>query len=289
MDKRFLFIYNPISGGAKNNFVRSFEKAKHLFPNHELMITTHVGHARELTNRYKSEFDVMVAVGGDGTVNEIASSIVHSNTSLGIIPLGSGNGFARHLKIPMSASKALQKLSKSNPEPQDVIEVNGQYFLNVAGVGFDGHVSLMFNQTKARGFWSYAKLALVEYIRYKEFMYTLIVDGTTCEGNAFVIAFANSTQYGNQFHIAPNATSDDGIIHISILRKPHVLAVPFLVYKVFKGRITGSKYFKELSGKDITLKSNGQLAMHYDGEVYQETGEDELHFRILPKAVNVLQ
>ena len=287
MDKRFLFLYNPISGGAKSNFVEIFEKTKYLFPDHAIMTTTHVGHARELASQYKNEYDVIVAVGGDGTINEIASELVHTNTKLGIIPVGSANGLAFHLGIPMNVEDALKKLKAGSDKQIDIIEMDDRVFVNVAGVGFDGHVNTLFNQTKLRGLWSYAKLVFTEYIRYKEFEFTIVVDEVTYIGSAFFIVFGNSTQYGHNFHIVPNANSADGILHVTLVRKPPFVLVPFLLRQVFKGKALDSKYCTEVAGKEVTLHYTNQ-ALHLDGEVPPDKNEKELHFRVLQGALGVI-
>ena len=173
MDKKYLFINNPISGGSKNNFVEIFKPLQSKFPNHRVINTTHVGHARELASQHKNDFDIIVAVGGDGTISEIASALVNTTVPMGIIPQGSGNGFANHLGIPNKITKALQQLLYGTPKPVDTIVLNQQPFVNIAGVGFDGLITELFNKTKLRGIWSYVRLVLTEFWLFKEWKYTL--------------------------------------------------------------------------------------------------------------------
>lgn len=287
MDKRYLFIHNPISGGAKSNFPEVFEKTKYLFPDHALISTTHVGHAKELAHQYKNEFDVIVAVGGDGTINEIASELIHTQTKMGIIPVGSANGLAFHLGIPMEVEEALKKLKAGTEKTIDVIEMGDRIFVNVAGVGFDGHVNTLFNQTKLRGLWSYAKLVFTEYMRYKEFEFTLVADEVKYSGTAFFIVFGNTTQYGHNFHFAPNANTEDGILHVTLVRKPPFVFVPYLLRKVFKGKALDTHYCTEVAGKEITLHYTNQ-ALHLDGEIPQEKNGEKLHFKVLQGALKVV-
>ena len=287
MDKSYLFINNPISGGAKSSFEKVFESRKNSFPNHKIINTTHVGHAKELANQYKNGFDVIVAVGGDGTINEIASVILNTNTQLGVIPNGSANGLAFHLGLPMKIDEALDRLLESTAKPIDVIKVNEHVFVNVAGVGFDGHINVLFNQTKLRGLWSYAKLIFLEYLRFKPFHYTIHMNDSTYQGNAFFLVFANTTQYGHNFHIAPNAQVNDGIMHITLVTKPPFVLVPFLIRTVFKGKALESKYCTELTCKEMTLEFNNE-AMHLDGEIPNNEGVKKLRFSVLEKMLNVI-
>lgn len=287
MDKSYLFINNPISGGGKNIFTKIFESHKKDFPDHKVINTTHVGHAKEIALQNQNDFDVIVAVGGDGTINEIASVIINSDTKLGIIPNGSANGLAFHLGLPMKIDEALHKLLESSVKPIDVIKVNNNIFVNVAGVGFDGHINILFNQTKLRGLWSYAKLIFSEYLRFKPFNYTISINDALYQGNAFFIVFANTTQYGHNFHIAPNAEVNDGIMHITLVTKPPFILMPFLIRTVFKGKALESKYCTELTCKEMTLNFNNE-PMHLDGEIPNNNGVKELHFKVKEKVLNVL-
>ena len=287
MDKRYLFIHNPISGGNKHHFLKEFELVKHHFANFKLITTTHQGHARELAAQFKNDYDVIIAVGGDGTINEIAASLVHSNTALGIIPNGSANGLAHYLGIPISVSKAAKRLQNSTTKHIDVITANNRIFVNVAGVGFDGHVNILFNRTKFRGLWSYAKLVFTEYVKYKEFDYTLLVDDKEYKGLSFFIAFANTTQYGHNFHIAPNALAEDGILQIIVLRKPPFILLPYLIYLIFKGKIAKSKYYREIKGSKVTLHYP-QRAYHLDGEIPENLDINKLDFNVLEGALKVI-
>lgn len=287
MDESYLFINNPISGGGKNNFVQIFDNHKSKFPVHQIVNTTHVGHAKEIATQYKNKFDVIVAVGGDGTINEIASVILNTNTLLGVIPNGSANGLAFHLGLPMEIDKAILHLLNATSQPIDLISVNHRIFVNVAGVGFDGHINVLFNQTKLRGLWSYAKLVFTEYIRFKPFNYSIRIKESSYQGKAFFIVFANTTQYGHNFHIAPNAEVNDGIMHITLVTKPPFILLPFLIRTVFKGKALESKYCTELTCKEMTLQFNNE-AMHLDGEIPTNDGVKELHFKVLEKVLQVI-
>ncbi len=266
MDKKFLFINNPISGRGKQDFIQLFKTYQSKFPNHTIINTTHVGHAKELAIKHQANYDVIVAVGGDGTINEIASTLIGTDIPLGIIPKGSGNGFANYMGISRDMHRSLQQLLTGTCKAIDTVLLNDKPFVNVAGVGFDGHISKLFNQSNTRGFWNYVRLSFKEFFTFKEFEYSIVSDFKLTSGKAFVIAIANTSQYGNNFKIAPNANSNDGIINIMLYRKPSLWVVPYIVWSVFKGKILGSKYCTEIKGKEITLKSANQI-VHVDGEV----------------------
>jgi len=286
MNRSFLFIHNPISGGSKSNFIKIFESQKHKFSNHRIINTTHRGHAKELAAKYKNDFDVIVAVGGDGTVNEVASALVNTNTIMGIIPQGSGNGFSNHLGISLNKIKALNALLLNNEQTIDSILIQKNTFVNVAGIGFDGHITQLFNQTKSRGLWSYARLVLTEFFKFKEFDYTLRANNETLKGTAFIIALANSSQYGNNFTIAPNAKSNDGLVNVLIFKKPSIWDAPFIIWQIFKGKSINKKYGTEVVSNTLTLQHPNQ-PIHLDGE-FVTLNTTELSLRVEPSSLQVI-
>ncbi len=286
MDKKYLFINNPISGGSKNTFIEVFDSQKHLFPNHQVINTTHIGHAKELATQYKNDFEVIVAVGGDGTINEISSALVHSNTAMGIIPQGSGNGFANHLGVSKKPTIALNQLLSGTAKHFDTVLINNNTYVNVAGVGFDGHITNLFNQTKRRGLWSYARLVIVEFFKFKEFKYSLVANGKTIDGHAFIIALANSSQYGNNFNIAPNAKSDDGVINVMIYKKPSIFIAPYIIWQIFRGKTISKKYCTEVVSNHFTLQHPNQ-PIHLDGEAAR-FNTAELNIQVKPSSLQVI-
>ena len=286
MDCRFLFIHNPISGGSKSNFTKIIESQKHQFPKHQIINTTHIGHAQELAAQYKNDFDVIVAVGGDGTVNEVASALVNTNTAMGIIPQGSGNGFSNHLGISQNKLKALNALLVGKAKILDSVLINNSTFVNVAGIGFDGHITKLFNQTKSRGFWSYARLVLTEFLKFKEFDYKLVADNNTIKGSAFIIALANSSQYGNNFNIAPNAKSNDGLVNVLIFKKPSILVAPYIIWQIFRGKTINKKHCTEVISNKVNLQQPNQ-PIHLDGE-FVKLGPTELNIQVEPASLQVL-
>lgn len=282
--RSFLFIYNPNSGKKDGKFLHYFEQQKHLFKHCELVKTKYRGHAYELTRKHHSEFDVVVAVGGDGTINEVASALYQTKTALGIVPQGSGNGLARHLGI--TPQTALQQLLKGSAQSIDMVKLNDKLFINVAGLGFDGHISYLFNQSQKRGFISYLLLSVKEYFSFNPFAYELIADTTTSQGKAFVIALANSSQYGNNFIIAPRASVADGKLQVLIFKKPKIGRIPLMVWRIFRGKPLPQRDCLVTTASQATIYAPGQR-VHIDGEV-AEINSHHLQAQVVPACLQVI-
>lgn len=224
------------------------------------------GHATELArNAAANNFDFVVAVGGDGTVNEVAQGLIGTQLPMGIIPKGSGNGLARHLGIPVSVPLSLADLFDSNVVAMDTFTVNGKLSLNVSGIGFDGHIANLFGETVKRGLGGYVKITVSEFFQFKEFEAELRVGSETIKRNAFVMAIANSSQYGNNARIAPLASVCDGVLHVSILKKVPPYRLDF-VYSFFTGKIHRSEYCEVIEAKNLTITTSKAMAYHVDGE-----------------------
>ncbi|UII30021.1 YegS/Rv2252/BmrU family lipid kinase [Fulvivirga ulvae] len=272
--KKILFIVNPKSGTRdKRNIPMLLEKYldsdKFVY---ETIFTCYAGEASKISETNRNKFDIIVAIGGDGTINEVAGPLTNSNTVLGIIPCGSGNGLARHLKIPRNIKRAIQLLNKRCTSTIDTITLDEKTFLNVAGVGFDAHIAQLFAKTKKRGFLSYAKLAMKEIRRFISIDYQLIIDGQErLEKAPFLISIANSTQFGNNAHIAPNALIADGLMDVCVLRKVPAWYYPILIYRMFTGTLTRSKYYQTWQGKEVQIRLLSDASgkhMHIDGDPY---------------------
>ena len=229
MKKKIVFIMNPISGTSSKAAIPSLIEStlnKELFE-YEIRMTERAGHASEIATEAKNNHvDIVVAVGGDGTINEVARSIVHSDTALGIIPCGSGNGLARHLLIPMNLKKSIEIINHCEIHDLDYGVINEYPFFCTCGMGFDAFVSMKFAESGKRGPISYAENILREGLKYQPETYTLEDETGTKQYKAFLISCANASQYGNNAYIAPQASMSDGLMDVIIMEPFDVLEAP---------------------------------------------------------------
>ncbi len=244
------------------------------------------GHAIALAQQAaKNGFNQVVAVGGDGTLNEVAQGLMHAELPMGIIPIGSGNGLARHLGIPLRISSAVNELFNSKVISMDTFTVNGKLSLNVSGIGFDGHICELFGVRSGRGFFGYAILTLREFLKFDEFEIEILVNGKTYHRNAFIVAMANSSQYGNNARIAPGASVCDGLLHLNIVKKVPIFRVDFLI-SFFNGDIEKSSFCEIIETASLELKTLKRVPYHVDGESCGS--DDTFRIQVVPSALKVL-
>ena len=245
------------------------------------------GHATQIAAAAvdHGRYELVVAVGGDGTVNEVAQGLLHSSLVMGIIPKGSGNGLARHLKIPMSSRVSVQSLFHSRVISMDTFMINGRLSLNVSGIGFDGHIANLFSIGRKRGFTAYARHVFNEFGSFSEFEARISYFKRTEERRAFIIAIANSSQYGNNARIAPAASICDQLLHISILNK-----VPFfrwdVFYEIFRGRIDQSDYCETITTNELEIHLPHSIPFHIDGEA--GGASDHFSIKLDPASLKIL-
>ncbi len=270
--KTIQVIINPIAGTAsKNQLPNLLDK---YFPKDQfekkVLYTECQGHASELTHKAVEErSDYIIAVGGDGTINEVARAMVHSSSALGIIPMGSGNGLARDLCIPMDKSKAMEVIREGKITFIDYCTANEHIFFCTCGVGFDALVSERFAGGKHRGALNYIKSTIVEYLKFQPETYDITLEEEVLTKKAFLVVAANASQYGNNAFIAPQANIRDGMMDIAILAPIKPLDVGPLVVQLFTkqmGRNSKTQYFKS---RKITLRRKKPGVMHIDGEPVQ--------------------
>lgn len=266
--KRAVFIINPISGTYPKDLV---EKA--IISNIDKSIEATIiysryrGHAGELARYYSDKSDFLVAVGGDGSVNEVGSALVGTGVPMGIIPVGSGNGLARHLGIPLKVSKAISIINENITRSIDVIKVNEYYSFNVAGVGFDALISQKATESKSRGQLQYVRLVTKEFADYRPLKYQIKFDnGKVINRKAFIVSFANSSQWGNNFYIAPRAKIDDGLIDMCIISEFPKYEILSLLLSLLDKTIDRGKYDEIYKIKNIELLSENDMIGHIDGE-----------------------
>ncbi|PJB15596.1 MAG: diacylglycerol kinase [Flavobacteriales bacterium CG_4_9_14_3_um_filter_32_8] len=266
--KKILFIINPISGIGKQKVVEhliEYYLDKKQF-DVDINYTQRHKHGEEISAENAGKYDIIVAVGGDGSVNQIGKQLIHTKTTLAIIPTGSGNGLARHLKIPLKIKKALLLINKGNTKLIDTVKINEAYFIGTAGVGFDAYISWKFSEAKKRGFWTYLKIALTGFLKYQPTNYIIHYDGKEkIIKKGWLVTFTNSSQYGNNVFISPNAIIDDGLIRLMIIQKFPLIYFPiFVVYFLLK-QIHQFKFTTEIVSRKITL-INPNIKIHIDGE-----------------------
>ncbi|MGC6470095.1 MAG: diacylglycerol/lipid kinase family protein [Flavobacteriales bacterium] len=262
------FIINPISGkGNHNNVVDLIDKYidKGIF-SVDSVFTEYPMHAMKLAkSAVKDGVDIVVAVGGDGTMRECAMGVLGSSTALAILPCGSGNGFALHFKMSSELPQAIAQLNHCSFKQVDSCTANGNPFFNVSGIGFDAHIASLFARQTIRGFSSYIKLVLRECIFYSAQDYIIEYDGKIEHHNALIISWANATQFGNNAIISPESKINDGLVDICILSDFSRWKVPLLLYRLFNRSIHHSKYMTVLRSKSIKIKCKNGIS-HLDGE-----------------------
>lgn len=286
--KKILFVLNPIAGGGNSLFIEQrindlLDKSKFEYT---IEFTKHHGHAKELAAvAVAQNFDIVTAIGGDGTINEIAGPLLNTDTCVAIIPRGSGNGLARHVGIPLNVSRAIHKINAGCINKIDVLQVNGCVSVNVSGIGFDGWVANEFAKSSKRGFLNYAKLTLSGYKRFPQCQVKVNADGVETETVSFITAIANASQFGNNAYVAPMANIQDGLMDITIIRKPPAWYLPHIFYLLFRKQLAKSSYVKTLRAQKLEIMLREKLPMHIDGEPIEST--NKINAEVLPLALKV--
>lgn len=288
MRHKLLFIVNPKAGKKKKidipTFIKKNFKSEFDF---EILIWKNKDEFEAIrTYIFSNHFTIAVAVGGDGTVNKVASAITNTEVALGILPMGSGNGLARSLGIPMNLKKALLTISKSTITTIDSGLINGKNFFCTAGVGFDAHIGNLFATSTTRGLQSYIKIICREFFNYKSKSYQINYANTKINEEAFLITFANAGQYGNDFYIAPQADLKDGELTMCILKPFSIIRLASILIKVLRRTTIKSKYFNYSNGTSFKITSTEKIIFHFDGEPGNEV--DEIEIKILPLSLHVV-
>jgi YegS/Rv2252/BmrU family lipid kinase len=289
--QQITFIINPASGTNRNHsrdFTELVEKHldRSLFE-WNLINTNEAGQAITFSKEASEQGkDIVVAVGGDGTVNEVARGLVGSDVKLGIIPCGSGNGLARFLGIPVDVAQAINILNSGKSSSIDTVSINENLFLSIAGVGFDALVADKFAQAHRRGFLSYFRIATSEYLFYKPRKYFLDIDGQVIKRRALFISFANSDQFGYNTTIAPTADISDGMIDVCIVKKIPLFKAPWTAHMLLAKKIDQSNYVEIIKAKYVNLRRRKNEVINIDGEPVLLTRD--LVIRVNPLAQKVI-
>lgn len=283
------FIINPNSGTNNKkdlpDLIRKILDADRF--DISIEFTKYAGHGKELAKQYAEKgFNYVVACGGDGTINEVASQLTGTNTVFGIIPYGSGNGLARHLGISLIPKRALRQINKHSIKSIDYGMANEHAFFCTCGTGFDAHISHKFAVQGKRGFFTYLKTVVKEYWGYKPHPYTLSSDEFEITQRAFVVTIANASQYGNNAFIAPQASTSDGLLDICILKPFPFYSIPWLAFLLFQKEIERSKHISILRTKGFTLKRKKEGEFHIDGDPIQ--AGKEISIKVVPNGLKVM-
>ncbi len=222
----------------------------------------------KILNKLKyGEYSYVVSIGGDGTVNRVARALIGRKEALLIIPMGSGNGLARHLKIPMNPLKAAQLLVKGKTVAIDAVRLHDDYYFCTAGVGFDAHVAHLFANAGKRGLSTYVRMVLRSFFAYKPQSYTIVHRDQKTQLQAFFITIANANQWGNNVKVAPQANISDGKLEFIALLPFKWYHLPGLVYKLFCGKFhLSSGVFSAQSESFVLISNEAMQKGHYDGE-----------------------
>jgi len=271
MEPEIVFIINPNSGKRGKGPIRkekvdAFIRKRGL--NAQAVLTERAGHASEIARQALEQgVERIVSLGGDGTLNEIAKVLVGTKVPLGLVPMGSGNGLARHLNLPLRFEEALEVSVGERVASIDTAEANGHPFFNVMGIGLDAEIGNRFNESKGRGFLRYLKEGWDTLFYYRSSEYTLVREGETKKVDAYLIAIANSSQYGNNGYIAPDASLKDGKFNCVVIQYPGFVGALVLIWRMFSKSIYTSKKVEAFCEESMRIKLNHPTFFHVDGEI----------------------
>lgn len=284
-----IFIVNPISGNKKKTSIGKqihSQIDKNLYAV-KICFTEYPHHAYEIAQEYIGlGYQYIVAVGGDGTINEVASAVVGTKAALGIIPYGSGNGLARHLKIPLNVKKAINVINQCQVRTLDYGIIDNRPFFCTCGVGFDAFISEKFAQYGRRGLRSYVENVLRQGFAYKSEIYDLSVDNKTESQKAFLITCANASQYGNNAYIAPHASMEDGLMDIVVITPFSAIEAPVIATQLFSKRLPSNSHIIMHKAQKVHISRSQPGAIHCDGDPF-EAGT-EIDIQLISGQFNVI-
>jgi diacylglycerol kinase (ATP) len=284
-------IINPISGGARPGVARArAQLALAIVDAHgdpaEVFVTEGVGHARELAKAaVKRGARLVMAWGGDGTINEVASALIFDDVPLGIIPAGSGNGLARELGVHPRPERAIADALAAEPRPMDAGEVDGRFFVNIAGIGVDAYVASKFSLARRRGFLGYVGITARALATYVPTQYRITSGDTQFDARAILVTIANSAQFGNGARIAPGARVDDGVLDLVVIEERSRVATIRQLHRLFNGTVAQIRGCTIRQIRQVTIEAEQPMTYHVDGEPV--AGGTRLTARVHPGALRV--
>lgn len=287
--KNIVFIMNPISGTVSKAGIPAIIE-KHLDKekfSYTIECTQYAGHATEIANNAKQRgTDIVVAVGGDGTINEVGRALTQSDTALGIIPCGSGNGLARHLMLPMDIKKCIDIINLCNIHELDYGIIDSHPFFCTCGMGFDAFISMKFAQAGKRGPVTYLENVLKEGIRYEPETYEITAPEFHVKQRAFLVSCANASQYGNNAYIAPQASMSDGLLDVIVMDPFDMLDAPQISIDMFNKTLNKNAKIKTFKATHLEVHREKTGYIHYDGD--PTTAPADISIDIVSKGIKVV-
>ena len=287
--QRIRFIINPISGKKhKDHLPEQIEAHLDLSKfDYEVTVSEYAGHAKLLAQEaIDAHFDILAVAGGDGSINEVGTRLIGTDTALAVIPCGSGNGLSRCLNIPLDPIKALDVINKNYRRKIDTVEVNGVPFISISGTGYDAKVADDYSKDPRRGFETYFRYIVRNFITMKEQPYTIIMPDETIKVNAFFISFANSNQMGYDVPISPKASLWDGLVDLCIVQKPNPLELPIMGGFMLDGMMDKAPKVKIIQTPEATIIRPQADVINLDGESIMM--DKDLHLRVNPLSLNII-
>ena len=287
--KKVVFNLNPISGtiskaGIPDLIEERLDKDKF---DYRIAETQHAGHATDLAREAVEEgVDLIVAVGGDGTVNEVGRSLINTKSALGILPCGSGNGLARHLNLPMNLKKCIDIINCYDVKALDYGIINDHPFFCTCGMGFDAFISMKFAEAGKRGPITYMQKVLEEGLSYEPETYVIEDEDGTHRYKAFLVSAANASQYGNNAYIAPQASMSDGLLDIIIMEPFDLIEAPQVAIELFNKTLDKNLKIKTFRAKHIHIRRKKEGVIHYDGDPI--TSDADVDISVVPKGINIV-
>ncbi|AEA20926.1 lipid kinase, YegS/Rv2252/BmrU family [Prevotella denticola CRIS 18C-A] len=287
--KKIIFILNPISGtvskaGIPGLIEERLDKEKF---DCRIAETKYAGHATELAQQAARQgIDIVVAVGGDGTVNEVGRALVNTKTAMGILPCGSGNGLARHLNLPMNLKKCIDILNDCDIHTLDYGLINRHPFFCTCGMGFDAFISMKFAEAGKRGPITYMQKILEEGLSYQPETYEIEDEEGTRRYKAFLVSAANASQYGNNAYIAPQASMSDGLLDIIIMEPFDLIEAPQVAIELFNKTLDKNLKIKTFRASHIHIHRKSEGIIHYDGDPVM--ADADVDISIVPKGINII-
>lgn len=287
--QKIRFIINPISGKKhKDHLPQQIEEhLDHSRFDYEIFISNYAGHASILAqDAINQHVDILAVAGGDGSINEVGTTLIGTDMALAVIPCGSGNGLSRCMNLPLDPIKALQVINMNYRRKIDTVTVNDKSFISISGTGYDAKVAEDYSKDLRRGFDTYFRYIIRNYITMEEQPYTIVMPDETLDVKAFFISFANSNQMGYDFPISPHASLWDGKVDLCIVQKPNPFELPIMGGYMLDGMMDKAPKVKIIQTSEATIIRPKADVINLDGESVMM--EKDLHLKVNPLSLNII-